>query len=91
MGSVVHLIGKGYNLVTGESMVEDVFEYETVRNDFGILVPATAKSSANKSAQGNIHIYDVVHISNFGSFHFALLIGVILDLVPTVPSSFEIK
>ena len=52
MDSVVHLIGKGYNLVTGESMVEDVFEYETVRNDFGILVPATAKSSANKSAQG---------------------------------------
>ena len=43
--SAVQVIGKGYNLMTKESASEDIFEYETRRTDFGIVVPAPAKSS----------------------------------------------
>jgi len=49
--SAVQVIGKGYNLMTKESASEDIFEYETRRTDFGIVVPAPAKSSAYSYAE----------------------------------------
>ena len=43
--AAVQIIGKGYNLITKESASEDIFDYETRRSDFGIVVPSSAKSS----------------------------------------------
>ena len=40
----VQTIGKGYNLATNKSAPEDIFECETRRTDFGIVVPSSAKS-----------------------------------------------
>ena len=42
--NAVQTIGKGYNLVTNKSAPEDIFECETRRTDFGIVVPSSAKS-----------------------------------------------
>ena len=42
--SVAQIVGKGYNLISGES-AGDIFEYQTRRTEFGIVVPESAKSS----------------------------------------------